>query len=249
MEEEKKELLEEEVEEASEAEEVEEKEEVETEVVEAEVVENPEPQNEQPVEPEEVFDPGIVRTLTIEEETYGEFFSRNSLKQQLKTSIFIIVVIWVILYLLRGESTIQQYLIQCAIYTAAFLVITILFTLFTTKVFVKRNYKRSQLDGLQIEVRFNKQGITQSIGEQSAMTPWTEISAVDESEISLFFYAGARRAIILSKKNLMPGDIEVIRSIAKTGVGENNYHILAEKKKKKEKDDFDDHNRYDDEIK
>ena len=246
MEEEKKELIEEEVEESSETEETSEV--VETEVVDAEVVESEEPKSEQPVEPEEVFDPGIVRTLTIEEETYGEFFSRNSLKQQLKTSIFIIVVIWVILYLLRGEATIQQYLIQCAIYTAAFLVITILFTLFTTKVFVKRNYKRSQLDGLQIEVRFNKQGITQSIGEQSAMTPWTEISSVDESETSLFFYAGSRRAIILSKKNLMPGDIEVIRSIAKTGVGEDNYHIFAAKKSKK-KDDFDDHNRYDDEIK
>jgi len=240
MEEEKKEFEEqEEVEEANQTEEVEQ---VETEVVESEIVETSEIPT--PAEAEEVIDPGIVRTLTIEEETYMEFFNKNSMKQQLKTSIFIIIAIWVILYLLRGEATVEQYLVQAAIYTGIFLAITIIFTLLTTRIFVKRNYKRSQLSDLQIEVRFNNQGITQSIGDQSALTTWDEISRVDETERSLFFYAGNRRAIILSKKNLMLGDIEVIRSIAKAGLGEDNYHIQESKKKKDESLDH-----YDDEIK
>lgn len=236
MEEEKKEF--EEVEEKEQTEEVEQ---VETEVVEPEIVETSEIPT--PAEAEEVIDPGIVRTLTIEEETYMEFFNKNSLKQQLKTSIFIIIAIWVILYLLRGEATVEQYLVQAAIYTGIFLAITIVFTLLTTRIFVKRNYKRSQLGDLQVEVRFNNQGITQSIGDQSALTTWGEISRADETERSLFFYAGNRRAIILSKKNLLPGDIEVIRSIAKTGLGEDNYHTQASKKQK------DDSSHYDDEIK
>lgn len=230
-----------------------------TEVVEGEIVEetvSEEIKSEEAVEPEEVIEPGISRTFTIEEETYMEFFNRNSIKQQVKTSIYIVIALWAILYILRGEQTIPQFLLTGAIYTAIFLGVTIIFTLLTTKVFVKRNYKKSQLGDLQIDVRFNNQGITQSIGEQSALTTWAEIVKIDETEKSLFCYAASRRAIILSTKNLLPGDIEMIRSIAKANIGEDNYHIIVNKKKDdfsspsgKSKGDGKDYQKYDKEIK
>jgi hypothetical protein len=230
----------------------EQKEVVEAELVEAEVVSPKEVQ--EPIEVEEVSDPGITRTMNISEATYVEFFNRNGMRGQLKTSIYLIIVVWIVLYLLRGEMIVQQYLLNGAIYTAAFLAISIGVTFLTSRVLVRRNYKKSNLGSLQIEVRFNNQGITQSIQDQSARTSWEEISKVDETDISLFFYSG-RRAIILSKDQLQFGDIDFIRGLAKSHLGEDAYHVVGAKKTADScsahtfKEDKKDHKDYDDEIK
>lgn len=189
------------------------------EVVEAEVVDE---------KIEEVTDPGITREVGIDETTYLEFFDRNGLKSQFKSSALIIVVLWAVLFALKGEMEFVDFLVQGLIYTAVYIGVSILMTLLTNKVFTKRNYYRSGLNKLLITANFNKTGITQTVGQQSSSTQWSEISHVDETTYSIFCYSG-KKAVIFSKRYLQAGDIEYIRSIAKAALGEENYNIIESK--------------------
>lgn len=223
MEEEKKDIMDET--------EAEEKETVEVEIVDENTpTVSEQPQGEAP-QVEEVIEPGLTRDLVINQTTYNEFYNRNLLKRQLTTTGYTAIIMIVILYLFRGEQTMPQFLTQAAIYVGVIIVVSLLFTVVTTKLMVKRNYDRSGLATVSIKVTFNTQGIVQQVQDQMAMTKWEEIVSVEETENSFFFFSAGRRAVILSKEKLWDGDIDYIRSLAKGKIGEDCYKIIQKKKK------------------
>ncbi len=225
--------MEEEKKEFNETPENEEKEKVEVEIVEeTKPVETSGTESVDQPEVEEVIEPGLTRDLTISQTTYTEFFNRNMVKRQILTTVYTVVIMIVILYLFRKDQTIAEFLAQAGIFTGVIIVVSFLFGLLSSKMLVKKNYIRSGLDRITINVTFNSKGIYQQVENQKAATHWEEIANVEETENSLFFISGNRRAIILSTDKLMPGDREYIRSLATGKVGEEHYKIAKSKKEK-----------------
>lgn len=181
---------------------------------------------------EEVVEPGITRGLNITEASYTEFFNRNLIKRQLITTAYTVLIMVVVMYLFRGDMEMPEFLKQLGIFTAAIVVISVLFGLISSKFMVKKNYFKSGIGTITINVTINGKGVLQQVADQQALTYWEELASVEETDISLFFLASNRKAIILSKDNLQPGDIEFIRSIAQSKLGEDKYVIKPSKQPK-----------------
>ena len=155
--------------------------------------------------------------------------NRNLIKRQLITTGYTVILMVVVMYLFRGDMEMPEFLKQLGIFVAAIVVISVLFGMFSSKFMVKKNYFKSGIGTITINVTIDGKGVLQQVADQQALTYWEQIATVEETDISLFFIASNKKAIILSKDNLQPGDIEFIRSIAQSKLGEANYVIKPSK--------------------
>ena len=218
MENEKKEL------EVVEAEVVEEKEE--TEKVEAEVIE--EPVNEEVEVVEHEVD------VTIEEETYVEYFKGVAFKAQIKPTLFFGVLVVLLSYFFRAEGvSATDSLLRGLLWGVAFVVLSIGISYFTMPRKAKSTYARSGVKGLILHTSFSNLGVRQTIEDQTVLYKWEDINQFVESDNSYFGHMlKLRKIILMSKKNMSEEDVKKINEIIVEHLGEQ---CLTPMNKKKEK--------------
>ena len=203
---------------------------VETEVVEPEVVETVTPEViEEPV-PEEVEVVEYELDVTIEEETYVEYFKKVAFKQQIKPTIFFGVVIVLLSYFFRGEKAATEALLTGLLWGLVFIVASIGISFFTMGGRAKQTYNKSGLRGLVLKTKFTNIGVKQSIEDQSVTYKWEDIDNFSVSEISYFGnMPKLRRILLMSKKNMTETDINKINEIITEHLGENKLVSIDKK--------------------
>lgn len=218
----------------------------ELEIVEAEVVEetpNEEVIEETPVEetPVEVIEEPVPEEVeviehevdvTIEEETYVEYFKGVAFKSQIKPTIFFGVAIVLLSYFFRAEEvSATEALLNGLLWGAVFIVVSIGISFFTMPSKAKSTYKRSGVQGLVLHTKFTNIGITQSIEDQSITYRWSDIDQFVESDISYFGHMlRLKKIVLMSKKNLTEEDVKKINEIIVEHLGPSKLVPLNKKK-------------------
>lgn len=218
----------------------------ELEIVEAEVVEetpNEEVIEETPVEetPVEVIEEPVPEEVeviehevdvTIEEETYVEYFKGIAFKSQIKPTIFFGVAIVLLSYFFRAEEvSATDALLNGLLWGAVFVVVSIGISFFTMPNKAKSTYKRSGVQGLVLHTKFTNIGITQSIEDQSVTYRWSDIDQFVESDNSYFGHMfRLKKIVLMSKKNLTEEDVKKINEIIVEHLGPSKLVPLNKKK-------------------
>ena len=202
----------------------------ELEVVETEVVEEVTPEViEEPISEEvEVIEHEL--DVTIEEETYVEYFKKVAFKQQLKPTFFFGVVIVLLSYFFRGEKAATDALLTGLLWGAIFIVVSIGFSFLTMGTRAKQTYSKSGVHGLVLNTKFTNIGIKQSVEDQSVTYKWEDIDQFVVSDVSYFGHMlKLRKIILMSKKNMSEEDIRKIDEIIKEHLGENKVIPMDKK--------------------
>ncbi len=218
----------------------------ELEIVEAEVVEetpNEEVIEETPVEetPVEVIEEPVPEEVeviehevdvTIEEETYVEYFKGVAFKSQIKPTIFFGVAIVLLSYFFRAEEvSATEALLNGLLWGAVFIVASIGISFFTMPSKAKSTYKRSGVQGLVLHTKFTNIGVTQSIEDQSVTYRWSDIDQFVESDNSYFGHMlRLKKIVLMSKKNLTEEDVKKINEIIVEHLGPSKLVPLNKKK-------------------
>ena len=193
-------------------------EETKAEVVEAEVVEEKETVEADVVEESVQEEPEYIEhemNVTIEEETYVEYFKEVGFKAQIKTTVVMGIVIALLSYFFRPEGqAATDALLGGLLWGAGFVIVWLGFQFFTTAGRARKTYQRSQIQGLIFKTTLSNKGIRQSIEDQSVLYDWSAIQYVIESDTSFFCHMPAQRRIVLmSKKTMSAEDIEKTHNI------------------------------------
>lgn len=185
-----------------------------------EVIEEPVPEEVEVVEHEV--------DVTIEEETYVEYFKKIAFKQQLKPTIFFGVMVVLLSYFFRGENVeATTALLRGLMWGAIFVVISVGFSFLSMGRRAKSTYARSGLCGIVLHTSFSNLGIRQSIDDQSVLYKWSDIDFFVTSDVSIFGHMlKLRKIILMSKKNMSEEDVTKINSIIVEYLGEEKIKTL-----------------------
>jgi hypothetical protein len=207
-----------------EAEVVEEKVETEAEKVEAEVIETPVSEEVEVIEHE--------LDVTIEEETYVEYFKSVAFKAQIKPTLFFGVVVVLLSYFFRGENVqATEALLRGLLWGAVFVVLSIGLSFITMPRRAKSTYAKSGVQGLVLHTSFSNLGVRQSIEDQTVLYRWEDINQFVESDKSYFGHMlRLRKIILMSKKNMSEEDVQKINAIIVEHLGPQCLTPLNKKK-------------------
>ena len=206
--------------------------------VETEVVVEEVPVEETPVEvietplPEETEVVEHEVDVTIEEETYIEYFKGIAFKQQIKPTIFFGLVIVLLSYFFRGEDVqATEALLNGLLWGLIFIVLSIGISYLTMGRRAKMTYAKSGINGLVLRTAFSNLGIRQSIDDQTVLYKWSDIDYFVESDNSYFGHMlKLRKIVLMSKKNMTEDDVNKIHSIIANYLGEDKIRPLNKKK-------------------
>lgn len=195
------------------------------------VEENPVEVIEEPV-PEEVEVIEHEVDITIEEETYVEYFKGVAFKAQVKPTLFFGVAIVLLSYFFRAEDvSATESLLNGLLWGVVFIVASLGISFFTMPSRAKSTYRKSGVQGLVLHTKFSNLGITQSIEDQSILYKWSDIDQFVTSDISYFGHMlRLKKIILMSKKNLTLEDIQKIDEIIVEHLGPNKLVPLNKNK-------------------
>lgn len=204
---------------------------VETEVVEEVVEETPVEVIEEPI-PEEVEVIEHEVDVTIEEETYVEYFKDIAFKAQIKPTIFFGVAIVLLSYFFRAEDvSATDSLLNGLLWGAVFVVLSIGVSFFTMPHRARSTYRKSGVQNLVLHTKFSNIGITQSVEDQAVTYKWADIDQVVESDSSFFGHMlRLKKILLMSKKNLSEEDVQKIETIIVEHLGPEKLVPLKKKK-------------------
>ena len=200
-------------------------------VVEPEVVEVEQEVIETPVSEEvEIIEHEV--DVTIEEETYVEYFKSIAFKSQLKPTLFFGVVVVLLSYFFRGEDVAAtEALLRGLMWGAIFIVVSIGVSFFTMPSRAKSTYAKSGIRGLVLHTAFTNIGVKQSIEDQSVTYKWEDIDHFIESDHSFYGHMlKLRKIVLMSKKNMTEEDVKKIEEIIVSHLGESKLVPLNKKK-------------------
>lgn len=205
---------------------VEEKVETEAEQVETEVIEEPVSEEVEVVEHEV--------DVTIEEETYVEYFKGVAFKAQIKPTLLFGVAIVLLSYFFRGEDVLAtEALLKGLLWGVVFVVASIGISYFTMPRKAKSTYARSGVQGLVLHTTFSNLGVRQTIEDQTVLYKWEDINQFVESDNSYFGHMlRLKKIILMSKKNMSEEDVKKINEIIVEHLGEKCLTPMEKKKNK-----------------
>ena len=205
---------------------VEEKVETEAEQVETEVIEEPVSEEVEVVEHEV--------DVTIEEETYVEYFKGVAFKAQIKPTLLFGVAIALLSYFFRGEDVLAtEALLKGLLWGVVFVVASIGISYFTMPRKAKSTYARSGVQGLVLHTTFSNLGVRQTIEDQTVLYKWEDINQFVESDNSYFGHMlRLKKIILMSKKNMSEEDVKKINEIIVEHLGEKCLTPMEKNKNK-----------------
>lgn len=188
-----------------------------------EVVEEPLPEEVEVIE----YELGV----TVEEETYVEYFKKIAFKSQIKPSLLLGVAIVLFSYFFRGEQDAVQALLTGLIWGAVFVIISIGSSYFMLPKRAKTTYAKSGINGLVLQTKFTNIGITQTLDSESITYRWESIRYFIESDTTFYGHMlQDRRILLFSKKKMTEEDITRIHDILVEHLGAHNVMPLEKKK-------------------
>lgn len=188
-----------------------------------EVVEEPLPEEVEVIE----YELGV----TVEEETYVEYFKKIAFKSQIKPSLLLGVAIVLFSYFFRGEQDATQALLTGLIWGAVFVIISIGSSYFMLPKRAKTTYAKSGINGLVLQTKFTNIGITQTLDSESITYRWESIRYFIESDTTFYGHMlQDRRILLFSKKKMTEEDITRIHDILVEHLGA--HHVMPLEKKK-----------------
>lgn len=184
-----------------------------------EVIEEPLPEEVEVVE----YELGV----TVEEETYVEYFKKVAFKSQIKPSLLLGVAIVLFSYFFRGEQDATQALLTGLIWGAIFVIVSIGSSYFLLPKRAKTTYAKSGINGLVLQTKFTNIGITQTLDSESITYRWDAIRFFIESDTTFYGHMlQEKRILLFSKKKMSEEDIKRIHDIIVEHLGEHNVKPL-----------------------
>lgn len=166
-------------------------------------------------------DEGITKTLHISKQTFYEFYNQGGLKQKIKQTAILCAIMCLVLYLF-SDRTVEgwgnTFLVNCLIYCGVLILTQIIAYVMTTFITIPNQFKKMNIENLDIVAKFNNKGIEQTIDGHTVKIGWEQIAMARESNNSFMFYGINRSGFVFSKEGLIQDEIEYISNLIRSKV-------------------------------